>query len=128
MLPKINIGILIAYHNEKELLTRCLESIRNQTVLPDEIIIYDDGSDFPARDYTVADLHIEIIRGEENRGPGFARNSLLEASKCEYVHSHDADDFLEPRWCEKIRDAIERDRPEIIITEIKSIDERGGWC
>jgi glycosyltransferase involved in cell wall biosynthesis len=74
---------------------------RSQTVPFSEIICYDDGS----TDDTVAVAHtlgVTIIRGCGCRGPAFARNRLLEATKSRWVHFHDVDDQFEPNFVQEM--------------------------
>src|ERR1043165_9541693 len=94
------ISVLITYYNERQLLTECLESLEAQTDRPDEILIYDDCSTYPAKDYLLPGLPARVIRGEENHGPSHGRNVLLEAARSECVHFHDSDDLFAPAWCE----------------------------
>ena len=117
---KPTIGILITYYNEKELLTECLDSVFSQTVAPDEVMVYDDFSEFKAEDYIPKGYKVTVIRGSENKGPGYGRNHLFKESGCEYVHFHDADDLFYPDWCQKVRHAIETTGAEVIFTEIAS--------
>ena len=112
------ISVLITYYNERELLTECLRSLATQTQLPDEILIYDDASTYPAAEYVPADLPTQVIRGEVNGGPARGRNSLLRAATGEYVHFHDADDLFEPTWCAQVGAAL--DGVEVVFTEIHS--------
>lgn len=111
------IGVLITYFNEKDLLTQCLESVLAQTHKPDEILIYDNASDAPAENYVPAGCPARIFRGDLNRGPSYARNALLQVSQSDYVHFHDADDFFHPEWCERVTEAIEESKADVIFTE-----------
>jgi hypothetical protein len=78
-----------------------MDSVRAQTEPFAEIICYDDAStDETCR--VAMDLGLQIIRGVANRGPAFARNRLAEAARNEWVHFHDADDLLDPRFVEKM--------------------------
>lgn len=117
----MRIAVLITYHNERELLSRCLNSIKAQSVPVDEIWVYDDASEYPAADYIPQSCDVEIIRGEENRGPSFGRNVLLESTGCEYVHFHDADDLFQPHWCRSVKEAIEKSPVDAVFTEVSSI-------
>ena len=120
-MPKV--ATLITYYNEKELLTECLNSVFAQTSPIDEVMIYDDCSSFPAKDYISPSLPVKIIYGQENCGPAFGRNELLKQTECEYVHFHDADDLFHPNWCEMVRETIDTTNADIILTEITSIRE-----
>lgn len=104
---KIKLSLLITYYNEGEMLTECIDSLLASTMLPDEILIYDDCSPRPAEDFVVPHPNIRIIRGETNRGASYARDYLLREAAGEYVHYHDTDDLFLPEWCEEIMRAIE---------------------
>lgn len=116
------LSVLITYHNEKELLTRCLESLLSQLNAPEEILIYDDASRFPARDFIPKDARIRIIEGEKNVGPSKGRNTLLHETKGEYIHFHDADDWFSTQWVEKVRSAMEKN-PDAVYTEVSSFTQ-----
>ncbi|MFQ3647877.1 MAG: glycosyltransferase family 2 protein [Anaerolineae bacterium] len=109
------ISILVTYYNERELLTACLQSLLANTELPDEILVYDDCSEFPAADYVPEHPLIRTIRGERNRGVIYARNILIEEASGDYLHFHDADDLFLPTWVERVRAALGA-APDLVIT------------
>ena len=120
----MKLAVLITYHNEKELLTNNLNSLLDQEVLPDEVIIYDDASYAPAKNYIPhTDFPMKIISNNEHKGVVFARNELLNKARSEYVHFQDADDLFAPGWVNRIRDVINSKNPDIILTEVASQDE-----
>jgi glycosyltransferase involved in cell wall biosynthesis len=85
------VSLLIPCYNCEEFIERTISQARNQSVPFSEIICYDDCS----QDKTTKLLHslgIRVIEGTRNMGSGFARNCLLKASECDFVHFHDADD------------------------------------
>lgn len=95
------ITLLVPCHNAGRYLPRLVESVRAQTVPFARILCYDDAS----TDDTLgvaAGLGLEIIRGQTNRGPAFARNRLADAARTEWVHYHDADDLLLPAYVERM--------------------------
>jgi len=81
------------------LLDRALESISRQTILPDEVILVDDGSE-PAitvsRDYPVP---LRVVR-QDNRGPAAARNRGIEEASGEWIALLDSDDTWVPEKTE----------------------------
>lgn len=118
------ISFLITYYNEKELLTQCLESVYQQTVLPDEIVIYDDASVHPARDYAKhhPNVPLRIIEGKKNIMLAGARNELMKAASSEYIHYQDADDLVEPFCIERLKQAIASDaEADVVINEVRSV-------
>lgn len=116
------LAIGITYYNEKELLTECLESLQLQTVMPDEVLIYDDNSTFPANDYLPATfpLPIRVIRNPENKKPAFGRNLLIEEAKSIYIHFQDADDLFKPNCIEKIKKKIIETEADFIVNDVES--------
>ena len=96
-----SISLLIPCYNAARYLPRLLENVREQTQPFAEILCYDDGS----TDDTVQvarNLGLEIIVGEKNQGPAYARNRLAESARFPWIHYHDADDLLTPHYVEKI--------------------------
>jgi glycosyltransferase involved in cell wall biosynthesis len=119
----ITLAVLVTYHNEASLLTECLESLRRAGRLPDEILLYDDASDVPPEAYIPPSVPVRVITGRENRGPAHARNVLLEASSCEYVHFHDSDDWFHPEWCSAVRGCIQSSHADAVFTELAAYDD-----
>lgn len=117
---KFSIGVLITYHNEKEMLRECLNSLLTYPEKPDEIFIYDDASDTPAEGYLPIGFPIKVIRGDVNRGPSYGRNLLLKVSQSDYIHFHDADDLFHPDWCRRVREVIAQTGTDVVFTEISS--------
>lgn len=79
-----------------------LDSMLNQTVPPDEIVLVEDG---PLTDelYTVLDEYpmLHRVRNEKNLGLGLALNVGLKACRNELVARMDTDDCSKPERCEK---------------------------
>jgi glycosyltransferase involved in cell wall biosynthesis len=95
------ITLLVPCHNAGRYLGRLLESVRAQTSPFARILCYDDASTDDTLS-VAAGLGLEILRGETNRGPAFARNRLADAARTEWVHYHDADDLLLPGFVERM--------------------------
>jgi GT2 family glycosyltransferase len=94
-------SLLVPCYNAAHFLPRLWEAVRAQTRPFDEIICYDDAS----TDDTAAvarSFGASVIRGKTNAGPAHARNQLWRAARNDWVHFHDADDLLDPRFLEKM--------------------------
>ena len=95
--------LMSLYIKEKpEYLCLAVDSMRNQTVKPDEIVIVEDG---PLTDalYAVLDEYgdkITRVRNEKNLGLGLALNVGLKACRNELVARMDTDDISKPERCE----------------------------
>ena len=118
------ISIIIPCHNVESLIDRCLRSVTQQsTGIKDlEIICVDDRSD----DGTVEHLmkwekeypdNIIVIKCEENRRQGAARNTGLDYSTGEYVTFIDADDWVEPDYIEKLSEPLRSDDYDVIVAD-----------
>lgn len=94
--PKIS--VIIPNWNRADLLPATLDSFLNQTLLPYEIIVVDDGSTdhYPSvvAQYSASHGHIIKYMTHEGKGPGAARNAGFEASTGDYIKFFDSDDLL----------------------------------
>ena len=96
--------LMSLYKKEKpEYLRIALDSMLNQTVAPDEIVLVEDG---PLTDELYAvldeyDEHLHRIKNETNLGLGLALNVGLKECRNELVARMDTDDCSKPDRCEK---------------------------
>lgn len=95
--------LMSLYKKEKpEYLRLAIDSMINQTVPPDEIVIVEDG---PLTDelYAVLDEYpiLHRVKNETNLGLGLALNVGLKKCKNELVVRMDTDDCSKPERCEK---------------------------
>ena len=97
-----------------EYLNLAIESMVNQTLKPEEIVIVKDGeitAELQAvlDDYSTKYLELfHIVGYEKNRGLGLALNYGLEHCKNELVARMDTDDISKPQRCEKQLEAFEK--------------------
>lgn len=91
------ITVAITNYNYGYFIKHTVESVLNQSYRNFEIIIYDDAS----TDNSVSLLkkmfgnRVIIVEGKENKGAGFARNSLINSANGEYILFLDSDDLLD---------------------------------
>ncbi|HKZ12523.1 MAG TPA: glycosyltransferase family A protein, partial [Solirubrobacterales bacterium] len=99
-----SVGIIVPCFRHGVFIAECIESIKAQTLLPERIVVVDDGSDDPETIAALAalddDPEVEVLRQESNRGPSAARNRALEVLDTAYVLPIDADDRLLPEAVE----------------------------
>lgn len=109
-----SLALCIPAYNAASYLPRLLESAISQQVPFDEILVYDDCStDETAQ--VAAKYGIQIIRGEVNRGCSYGKNVLAEATNCDWIHFHDADDALYPNFVKQARKWMALDNPPDIV-------------
>jgi glycosyltransferase involved in cell wall biosynthesis len=87
----------------------------------DEVLLVDDGS----ADGTVEKaraLGFTIHPLGTNRGPGGARNALLEMTTAEWIHFLDADDEIAPDYLDKTRPLADVDT-DVVLSTTLFVDE-----
>ena len=94
---QVTVSLLIPCFNSAAHLPRLFTGVRAQTKPFDEIVCYDDCSDDNTAE-VAASLGAIVIRGTKRRGAAHARNRLLDAATCEWVHFHDSDDLISPDY------------------------------
>lgn len=99
-----------------EYLRLALDSIINQSVKPDEIVLVEDGP-LTVELYAVIEEYtpcLHIVINEKNLGLGLALNEGLKACRNELVARMDTDDISKPDRCEKQLKRFE-EKPELAI-------------
>lgn len=107
--PKLN--IIIPVFNGGNYISRCIESLINQSLKDTQITVVDDGS----KDDTIKIIqaymalypNIKLITHSENRGTGTARNTGLENAVEEYIAFLDADDWMDTNGYMEMVSALE---------------------
>ena len=96
----IALSVVIPTHNRPAGLRRALRSVFDQSVLPDEIIVVDDGSEPPVDEAMLLGCPegtlLSVLRNDAPRGAQVARNRGVEASTSDYVAFLDDDDEFDP--------------------------------
>lgn len=109
------------YKKERpEYLRPAIDSMIDQTIMPDEIVIVEDG---PLTDelYAVVKEYVDfypglfnVVPSDTNLGLGLALNMGLQACRNELVARMDTDDISKPNRCEKQLTVFENN-PELSI-------------
>lgn len=108
-----NISVIIPTYNVSKTIDETLESIVNQTLKPDKIIIVDDKSTddswnkLSAWQKKHSDL-IEIYQNKKNSGAAVTRNNCLSHVKTKYVAPIDADDLWHPDRLKIMKQHLEK--------------------
>ncbi|WP_082013186.1 glycosyltransferase [Anaerovibrio lipolyticus] len=102
---------MIPVYNTKPYLTRCLQSVADQTYDNLEIICIDDGSTDGSEqivdEFASKDARF-VVRHQKNGGESNARNAGLDLLTGDYVTFVDCDDWLEPKMYEILVEALEK--------------------
>ncbi len=118
------LSVIIPYYNiEDKYLIRCITSVLNMGIAPEEyeIILVDDGSDIPPIQTE------ELFAGNgqlywhhmTHRGLGAARNQGMSRAQGEYILFLDADDYLYANTLPPVLEEIRRSRCDIMRTDYR---------
>lgn len=105
------ISVVIPTHNRASGLIRAVRSVYDQTELPDELIIVDDGSKYPV----TKDIFFEapkslactLLRNTTPRGANQARNRGINHAKSDWIMFLDDDDQFLPTKVQVINSQIQ---------------------
>ena len=109
-MSETRVAVVIPCYNQAAYLGEAISSALNQSVVPDEVIVIDDGSTDHTRVVAESFERVRCI-SQENRGSAGARNTGLQVCTSDFVVFLDADDRLLPNAIEAGVRELER-RPE----------------
>jgi len=125
--PKIS--VIIPVYNVEKYLSRCLDSVTNQTLKDIEIICINDGSTDKSltilKKYASKDKRIEIIDLKENVGAGEVKNKGLKIVKGQYLGFVDSDDYIDLDFYEKLYQKAIETGADIVKTELITVETDG---
>jgi len=134
----MRLSFIIPIYNVSKWLGRCIASIRNQGLTPEdyEIIAVNDGStddsmqvldDFLAREaQSGVPTAPVIIVNQPNGGLSAARNAGFRRAKGNYVWWVDGDDTLEACFAPRLLERAEKERLDVLCFGLNLIDEKKG--
>jgi len=105
---RASVSVIIPCYRCADTIRRAIDSVMNQTLPPEEIILVEDISN--DADVTLSaleslrqsyqEMNIKVIRLEQNSGPGSARNAGWAIATQPYLAFLDADDSWHPQKLE----------------------------
>ena len=117
----MKLSIIIPAYNAEPYIEKLITKLHAQVTKDVEVIVVDDGSDFP---YLAAYPEIQVIRFEKNRGVSAARNAGLDRAKGEWVAFIDADDLIADDYVKRILAELAY-KPDYVYLSWKTFG--GGW-
>lgn len=113
------VSIIVPVYNSAEYLSRCVESILNQSYADLELLLVDDCSTDKSfevmLEYAKKDSRVKCFKTEKNSGPSVARNMGLDNAKGQWIAFVDSDDWIEEKFIQKLYEAAESFKADIAI-------------
>lgn len=125
MTSNIKISVIVPVFNVAPYITRCIESLQNQTFSEMEIILVDDGStdesgkicdSFSKQDSRIIVLH------KENGGLSSARNAGIDMARGKYLGFVDGDDWIAKDMYEELYYLAESEDAQIVSCKYQGVD------
>lgn len=120
------LSIIIPVYNVEEYVERCILSVVNQPVYPEnyELIIVNDGStdesEAIVKRLSISYPSIQLIN-QENKGLGAARNTGLDKATGKYVFFIDSDDYISDNSLLSLLNTIFTIKADIILFGLSEI-------
>lgn len=124
------VSIIVPVYKVEDVLTRCLDSLRKQSLQEIEIILVDDASpdrcgEICAR-YAAEDSRFRIIQHAKNRGLSAARNTGIAHASADYLMFVDSDDWVHEDFCKLPYECAVKQRADLVLFCYQSIDKNGS--
>jgi GT2 family glycosyltransferase/glycosyltransferase involved in cell wall biosynthesis/cyclopropane fatty-acyl-phospholipid synthase-like methyltransferase len=134
------VDIIVCVHNALDDVQRCLESVIEQTTPPYSIILIDDGSAAPTRDFLkqfATDQGATLTGHEEALGYGRAANVGLRQSSADFVVLLNSDTIVTAGWLDRLVGCAESNPQYGLVgplsntaswQSIPEIEHQGDWA
>lgn len=122
----VKVSIMVAVYNAEAYLSKCLDSLLNQTLREIQVLCVDDCSTDSSldilHDYRQRDNRIEVFHLDHNTGQACARNMSLPYAKGEYITFTDSDDWLSADALQSAVDVFETyPRTDCVLFNVVSV-------
>ena len=105
------ISIIVPVYQAEKYISKCIESIVNQTYKNLEIILVDDGSTDRSGEicdeYGKKDNRIVVVHNK-NKGVSVARNCGLDIATGDYITFVDSDDYIDLQMYSEMMKVVEK--------------------
>lgn len=124
-MPRPKVSIIVPVYNAQKYLSRCIDSLKNQTLEDIEIILVDDSSTDSSLEICKSaqdkDSRIKVIH-KENGGAGLARNAALKIATGEYIGFLDSDDYAEADMFKTLYDKAKEYNCDLVMSGVLFVD------
>ena len=113
-MASMSVSVVIAFYNGSRWIERSLESVQNQTMPPNEVIVVNDGSSEDELGFLVGlqqRFNFQILN-QENSGQSAARNLGVSKATSDYICFLDQDDYYLPKHNQILLENADFDDPK----------------
>ena len=123
----IKISVIIPAYNVGKYVSRCLESIINQTLKEIEIIVINDGSNDNTENEIQKFFKLDsriIYICQKNIGLGKTRNKGIQIARGEYIAFIDSDDYIELNMLEILYNNAKKYNSDVVCGQVIIEDDQ----
>jgi glycosyltransferase involved in cell wall biosynthesis len=121
------VTVIVPFYNVETYIKQCLESLVNQTHHNLEILCIDDCSPDDTlnivHSYAARDNRIKVIKHEQNKGLGGARNTGIASASADYICFVDSDDYVAENFVERLYHTIKTEGSDIALCGFRAFYE-----
>ena len=127
--PKVS--VVMAVYNGESYVEEALQSIRNQTFPPSELIIVDDAStdntgEIVQKFASTAEFATRVLRNNQNEGQGFSLGRGVSVATGNLIAFIDADDFWFPSRLQSLRESYISNPDAVLFqNQLICVDRKG---
>ena len=119
---KYKVSVIVPIYNVEKYLSKCVESLLNQTLREIQIILVNDGSTDKSGEiagfYANSDDRVVMLH-KVNGGISSARSLGLQYATGEYVTFVDSDDWVDDKMYETMWETAQKTNSDIVSTSLK---------
>lgn len=123
------VSVVVPVYKVEDVLSRCLDSLRRQSLQDIEIILVNDAS--PDRcgeiceQHAAEDRRFKVIHLLENRGLSAARNTGIAHASADYLMFVDSDDWVHEDFCKLPYECAVQQQADLVMFYHQFIDRNG---
>ena len=124
----IKISVIVPVYNSEKYISRCLDSLVNQTLKGIEVIVVNDGSTDNSLEVLqkYSSNSVKVIT-QKNSGVAAARNTGLKHATGEYIAYVDSDDWVELDMFEKLYNKAIKNDYDVVMCDFWYVDDNKHW-
>ena len=121
----LTLSLVIPVFNEEHQITSCLNAIKNQSVMPNEVIVVDNNSSDNTIKIAKKYNFVTVVH-EPKQGIVYARNRGFNKAKSDIIGRIDADTIIDPEWTNNVIDFFVKNKKASAISGSTTIREWRG--
>jgi glycosyltransferase involved in cell wall biosynthesis len=118
--------IIVPIYNTEKYLSRCIDSLIQQSLPDIQILLINDGSsDRSPRicdQYAILDKRIQVVH-TDNQGVSSARNTGIKLTQTPFIMFVDSDDYVSPELCYVLVKTMTKDQSDMALCGFKVIED-----